>query len=104
MSIFDFFREFRKKSSGGQSSAQVAKERLQIIVAHERGQRNQPDYLPDLQRDLIEVIQRYVKVEAEQVQVMLDSKGNCSILELNVTLPDLPESAETVQTAEAPKE
>ncbi|KXU38290.1 cell division topological specificity factor [Ventosimonas gracilis] len=88
MNIFDFFRELRKKSSGGQSSAQVAKERLQIIVHHERGQRNQPDYLPDLQRDLIEVIQRYVKVDVEQVQVMLESKDNQSILELNVTLPD----------------
>jgi len=91
MNIFDFFREFKKKSSSAQSSAQVAKERLQIIVAHERGQLNKPDYLPDLQRDLIEVIQRYVNVEADQVQVMLDSKGNCSILELNVTLPETPE-------------
>jgi len=89
MNIFDFFKEFKKKSSSGQSSAQVAKERLQIIVHHERGQRNKPDYLPDLQRDLIEVIQRYVKVDAKQVQVMLESKDNQSILELNVTLPDL---------------
>jgi len=89
MNIFDFFKEFKKKSSGGQSSAQVAKERLQIIVHHERGQRNKPDYLPDLQRDLIEVIQRYVKVDAKQVQVILESKDNQSILELNVTLPDL---------------
>jgi len=90
MNIFDFFRELKKKSSAeAPSSAQVAKERLQIIVHHERGQRNQPDYLPSLQRDLIEVIQRYVKVDAEQVQVMLESKDNQSILELNVTLPDL---------------
>jgi len=95
MNIFDFFRELKKKSSSSQSSAQVAKERLQIIVHHERGQRNQPDYLPSLQRDLIEVIQRYVKVDAEQVQVMLESKDNQSILELNVTLPDLAPEAET---------
>ncbi len=45
MSIFDFFRE-RKKTS----SASIAKERLQIIVAHERGARAQPDYLPALQK------------------------------------------------------
>jgi cell division topological specificity factor len=76
MNIFDFFRE-RKK----QSSAAVAKERLQIIVAHERGQRSKPDYLPDLQKEL-------VNIDIDQVQVALENQGNCSILELNVTLPD----------------
>ena len=41
MNLFDFFRGRQK-----QTSASVAKERLQIIVAHERGQRSEPDYLP----------------------------------------------------------
>ncbi|MCR3821927.1 cell division topological specificity factor MinE, partial [Pseudomonas aeruginosa] len=40
MSLLDFFR-----SRKSQNSASIAKERLQIIVAHERGQRAQPDYL-----------------------------------------------------------
>ncbi|CAD5107763.1 cell division topological specificity factor MinE [Zestomonas carbonaria] len=83
MNIFDFFRE-RKK----QSSASVAKERLQIIVAHERGQRSKPDYLPDLQKELVEVIRKYVNIDIDQVQVALENQGSCSILELNVTLPD----------------
>ncbi|WP_271411061.1 cell division topological specificity factor MinE [Pseudomonas sp. Q1-7] len=83
MNIFDFFRE-RKK----QSSASIAKERLQIIVAHERGQRSQPDYLPALQKDLVDVIRKYVDIDQEQVQVLLEDQGNCSILELNITLPD----------------
>ncbi|GAB3463382.1 cell division topological specificity factor MinE [Azotobacter salinestris] len=83
MNIFDFFRE-RKK----QTSASIAKERLQIIVAHERGQRSAPDYLPDLQKELIEVIRKYVNIDNDQVQVILEDQGNCSILELNVTLPD----------------
>jgi len=97
MNIFDYFHNFKKRSKSliNKPSAQIAKERLQIIVHHERGQRNQPDYLPSLQRDLIEVIQRYVKVDAEQVQVMLESKDNQSILELNVTLPDLAPETET---------
>ena len=83
MSILDFFRE-RKKTS----SASIAKERLQIIVAHERGARAQPDYLPALQKELIEVIRKYVAIDDDQVQVLLENQGNCSILELNITLPD----------------
>ncbi|WNW14046.1 cell division topological specificity factor MinE [Pseudomonas sp. DTU_2021_1001937_2_SI_NGA_ILE_001] len=85
MNIFDFFRD-RKKAN----SASVAKERLQIIVAHERGQRGNtaPDYLPALQKELVEVIRKYVSIESDQVQVALENQGSCSILELNVTLPD----------------
>lgn len=68
-------------------SAKVAKERLQIIVAHERTQRGSPDFLPMLQQELIEVIAKYVKIEKDQVRVELERSGDCSILELNVTLP-----------------
>ena len=50
MNLFDFFRASKKVST-----ASVAKERLQIIVAHERGQRSTPDYLPALQKELVEV-------------------------------------------------
>ena len=82
MSILDFFRNNKK------DTASVAKERLQIIVAHERNQRNQPDYLPKLQQELLEVIRKYVDVNQDQVEVALDNAGNCSVLELNITLPD----------------
>lgn len=83
MSILDFLRA-RKKAP----TASIAKERLQIIVAHERGQREEPDYLPALQKELVEVIRKYVKIDQEQVQVALENQGSCSILELNITLPD----------------
>ncbi|MDY7565718.1 cell division topological specificity factor MinE [Pseudomonas sp. RTC3] len=83
MNIFDFFRDRKKEST-----ASVAKERLQIIVAHERGQRSTPDYLPALQKELVEVIRKYVNIESEQVHVALENQGSCSILELNITLPD----------------
>ncbi|ALE87497.1 MULTISPECIES: cell division topological specificity factor MinE [Pseudomonas] len=83
MNIFDFFRANKKVST-----ASVAKERLQIIVAHERGQRSTPDYLPALQKELVEVIRKYVNIESDQVQVALENQGSCSILELNITLPD----------------
>ena len=83
MSFMDFFRSQKKPST-----ASLAKERLQIIVAHERGQRSQPDYLPQLHRDIIEVIRKYVPIREDQVQVELDSQGTCSVLELNIMLAD----------------
>ncbi|MFT6431887.1 MAG: cell division topological specificity factor [Halopseudomonas sp.] len=84
MSIFDYFRDRKKPPS----TAATAKERLQIIVAHERGQRSQPDYLPQLQQELIDVISKYVKIDRDQVHVALENQDDCSILELNITLPE----------------
>jgi len=81
MGFIDYFR------SNKNSSASVAKERLQIIVAHERGRRNQPDYLPAMQQEIIEVIKKYVAIDDEQVNITLDKTDNCSVFELNVTLP-----------------
>lgn len=83
MSFFDYFRN-RK----GPNTASIAKERLQIIVAHERNTRGQPDYLPQLQQELLDVIRKYVAIQDDQVQVQLDKTDSCSVLELNVTLPD----------------
>jgi len=82
VSIFDYFRNTKT------NSASLAKERLQVIVAHERGQRTQPDYLPKMQQEIIDVIKKYITIDSDQVSVTLDNNDNCSILELNVTLPD----------------
>jgi len=82
MSFFDYFKSNKK------NTASIAKERLQIIVAHERGKREQPDYLPQLQQEILDVIRKYVTVDQDQVQVQLDKNDDCSILELNVTLPE----------------
>lgn len=76
---------FPKKSN----SAAVAKERLQIIVSHERAQNKGGDFLPRLQRELVEVIARYVHIDPTQVKVDLGETDNCSTLELNITLPNL---------------
>ncbi|UTW13436.1 cell division topological specificity factor MinE [Marinobacterium rhizophilum] len=83
MSIFDYFRSKSKASS-----ASVAKERLQIIVAHERGQRQQPDYLPQMQQEILDVIRKYVAIDQESINIQLENNDHCSVLELNVTLPD----------------
>lgn len=68
-------------------TAKKAKERLQIIIAHERGERDQPDYLAALQKDLLDVISKYVSVKKEDVKIELERQEGCSILELNVVLP-----------------
>lgn len=93
MSLFGYF--LNKK---GNSSASVAKERLQIIVAHERNKRKQPDYLPALQRDIMEVIKKYVDIDLDNIEVQLDNHGNCAVLELNVTLPEIAERANLAHT------
>ncbi len=53
----------------------------------QRAARNQPDFLPEMQQEIIRVIQKYVSIEKDEVSVQLDNHGNCSVLELNVTLP-----------------
>jgi len=81
MGLLDVFRK-RKPASAAQ-----AKERLMILVAQERAQRGGPDYLPVLQRELLEVIRKYVNVDNDDVQVRLDKDGDQEVLELNVVLP-----------------
>jgi cell division topological specificity factor len=77
---------FRKTSS----SANVAKERLRIIVAQERSTRGAPDYLPTLRRELLEVIRRYVNVDPSAVQINLGRDDGHEVLELSVALPEDP--------------
>ena len=81
MSLLDFFLRPRKDNT-----ARVAKERLQIIVAHERSTRGGPDYLPQLKQDLLDVIRKYVAISPDQVTVQLDKKDDLSVLELNIML------------------
>lgn len=70
------------------SSASAAKERLQILVAHERGLRGGPDYLPQLREELLHVVRKYVQVDFDAIQVQMDSNNGCDTLELNITLND----------------
>ncbi|OFC61017.1 cell division topological specificity factor MinE [Candidatus Erwinia dacicola] len=83
MALLDFFLS-RKKST-----ANIAKERLQIIVAERRRGDSEPHYLPQLKRDILKVICKYVKIDPEMLSVKLDQKDDdISILELNITLPE----------------
>lgn len=72
-----------------QKSAAVAKERLQLIIARERtGPGTSPDFLPALQKELIAVISKYVRVNQEDIKVSLEKQGNFEVLEVNIVLPD----------------
>ncbi len=85
MSLLDFFRAEKN------SSAQMAKERLQVVVAHRRtGRGDHPDYFPKLQKDLLRVLRKYVKVNDDAVQMGIEREGDMEILELNITLPEAP--------------
>ena len=69
------------------SSAQTAKDRLQIILAHERQDRSQPDYLPMLQRDILDVIRTYVDIPSDKVEMRLQRGDRRSTLEIEIELP-----------------
>jgi cell division topological specificity factor len=81
MGLLDLFRRTPP-------SAQVAKERLRIIVAQQRGGRGGPDYLPLLRRELLQVIHKYVNVDPEAVQINVGRESGHEVLELSVALPD----------------
>lgn len=79
--FLDFFKQTKK------NTACIAKERLQIIVAQQRCTQK-ADFLPALQREILEVIKKYVHVSEEDVRIELERSGDCSVLELNITLPE----------------
>ena len=82
--ILDYLRGPEKKT------AVIAKERLQIILAHERAGRgaNAPDYLPALQEELLQVIAKYIHIERDMMRMQLERHGDFEVLELNITLPE----------------
>lgn len=81
MSLLNYFRR-------NKNTANIAKERLQIIVAHERNKRGGSIDLKELEHKLIGVIADYLKIERNTVTVELERDENRAVLELNVTLPD----------------
>jgi cell division topological specificity factor len=84
MSLLSFLLGEKKKT------ASVAKERLQIILAHERSGRgdSRPDYLPALQRELMAVISKYVSIKPEDIKVNLERQDNLEVLQVKIELPD----------------
>ena len=83
MSWLDIFKKQPK------STASLAKERLQVIVAHQRaGRANGPDYLPRLQQEVLAVIRKYVTVADDAIRMHVERDGGIEVLELNIVLPE----------------
>ena len=82
MGLFDFL------SKRSKNTANVAKDRLRIIIEQGRRERGAPDYLPMLQRELLEVIKKYINVDIEAVKVDLHKDGEHELLDISVTLPE----------------
>jgi cell division topological specificity factor len=83
MSLLNYLRKSRKNNT-----ASVAKERLQIVISHERTQRNTPDYLPKLKDEILAVLAKYFHIGDDQVSVSLERMGTNAVLELNITMPE----------------
>ncbi|XVJ69194.1 MAG: cell division topological specificity factor MinE [Rhizobacter sp.] len=83
MGFLSFFLGEKKKT------ANVAKERLQLILAHERnGKPSSPSYLADLQRELLAVISKYVSVNPDDIKVQMERQGDFDVLEVKIELPE----------------
>ncbi|WP_069469985.1 cell division topological specificity factor MinE [Candidatus Marithrix sp. Canyon 246] len=67
-----------------QKSAKLAKERLQIIVTHDRRKRR---YLPLLQQELLDVVRKYASIDDDDIKIHLEKQGNYEVLEMNIALP-----------------
>lgn len=84
MDWLKFFRVEQPKST-----ASLAKQRLQVVVAHQRdGRANGPVYLPKLREELLSVVRKYVTVPDNAVQINVQREDGLEVLEMNITLPD----------------
>jgi len=82
MGWLDIFRARKPDTTAG-----VAKERLQIVLAHERIGRTREDFLPKLQQEIVALVARYVAVDPAKVNVSLERGGNASTLAIEIDLP-----------------
>lgn len=84
--------DWLKKILGGETktSAATAKERLLLVVSHQRsGRGGSPNYLPQLREELIAVVRKYVQVSDDAVDVQLRREADGDeVLAMSITLPD----------------
>lgn len=83
MALLDYLLGQRKKKT-----ANLAKDRLQILLAHERSERHAPEYLPQMRDEILAVIAKYVEIDQEQLQISIDEANGFEVLELNLVLPE----------------
>ena len=76
-------------------TASVAKDRLKIILAHERSALNptKPDFMHDLQKDLVQVISKYFTINPGDIKVNLERQDNLEVLEVKIEMPEADKKA-----------
>ena len=82
MSLINLFRK--------RSTAPIARERLQVLLAHERGVIGKSDLIATLQEEILAVIAKHISVERDAVQIKLDRGASVSMLEIDVEVPANP--------------
>ena len=88
------FRLFASRPVPAPATAPIARERLQILLAHERGMRGQkPDLLMLLREEILAAVSRHVTLDPEKVIVRMERGKNVSTLEVDVELPNSVEPA-----------
>lgn len=80
MSLFDLFKR--------RGSAPVARERLQVLLAYERRNRNQPDLVAMLREEIMAVITKHVQVDPDDVRISMDRGETMSTLEIDINIPN----------------
>ena len=81
----------RRASPPAPASAPVARERLQILLAHERGLRGQPDLLDLLRSEILAVVSRHVTFDAEKLHIRMERGNDVSTLEIDIEVPNAAE-------------
>lgn len=81
MSFLDFLRGQKK------NSASIAKDRLQLILINERSNGRSPDFLQQMQQELIAVISKYVRINPDDIKVNLDRQDSLEVLEVKIEMP-----------------
>ena len=84
----NIFRLCSSRPAPAPATAGVARERLQILLAHERGMRGQPDLLMLLREEILAVVSRHVALDPEKVMVRMERGRNVSTLEVDIELPN----------------
>ncbi|WP_187969899.1 cell division topological specificity factor MinE [Aquibium microcysteis] len=70
------------------ASAPVARERLQVLLAYERNNRNKPDLVAILREEIMAVIGRHIQIDQDQVQISMDRGKTTSTLEIDIQIPN----------------
>jgi cell division topological specificity factor len=93
MTLFDLFKR--------RGSAPVARERLQVLLAYERKNRDQPDLVAVLREEIMAVITKHVQVDQDDVHVAMERGETMSTLEIDIQIPNAGVKAAGAKAGEA---